>query len=824
VATALCGGGVRADGGPPPVDPGAVSLDVNAAAFPDASLIDFSYLLDPPAGRHGFLAVGDDGGFVFEDGTRARFWGINVAKDSVFQPRATIDGAVDAIARAGFNLVRLHHLDDATGLLPSERSDGEGRIDPARLDAVDYWIARLRARGIYVYVDLLSYRTFRAWEGVPEGERLGRGAKPYAVFADRLIELQQDYAAELLVRHVNPYTGLAYADDPCVCLIELCDENGLLRRPAALAELVEPYASELRRRWNAWLRGRYGQSSALRAAWRGAVGKEESIERDAVELRGASRAGPLAPSEAARAADVQRFACETHQAYFRTMRDFLRRQGVRVPITAVGRPGQLADVRAVAAELDFIATNFYWDHPFYPAGREWQLPALYRNENEVASTGVESLVPATAVSRAAGKPLVVREWNACWPNKYRSAAIPAAAAYANLQRYDGMILFGYDTRESAGKLSFFDVRRDPARWGLVGLAARCFLDGDVGPASRSVAILWSDADAFSPDLLPRGRGDSWRLDDIYDMGWVCGLTNVFEGLGRAPEADLVVVPGSAHAGGDTQSATLLFTPANGGASEAAAPDRAQARGADLTAAAAGRGVDLGRLTWTQAVRAALEALEALGADDISGELRTHGTFLSAGGEVRRDERSGVLTIDTPCFQAIGGRLDAGGQLRTSQLSLSSQSSIGTLCAATFDARALGESEHYVIKMVSFAINADERKRGQGRDRGRAIYALEEAGRPPVQTLGRATAQPTTVSVPGRRLLDISMADGTWEVVREGEWFFVFCDTGGMRFFVHELPGRLTLTRYGVDGTVRTQEVRQPVEYPAATRCLRMRGG
>jgi hypothetical protein len=275
-----------------------------------------------------------------------------------------------------------------------------------------------------------------------------------------------------------------------------------------------------------------------------------------------------------------------------------------------------------------------------------------------------------------GKPLIVREWNACWPNKFRSATMLTAAAYANQQRYDGMILFTYDTRESARKLSFFDVSHDPARWGLVGLAAKCFLGED-------------------------------------------------------------------------------------------------------------------------------------------------GAFASSTGELRRDETAGVLTIDAPCFQAIGGHLGSRPELRTSQLSLVSQSPIGALCGATFDGKPLAESQHYVLKMVSFAINTDEDKRLHGRDHGRDIYALTSGGSAPVRTMGRATDTPTTITVQGRRLVDIYMADGTWELVREPGHFLLFCDTPGIRFVIHDLPNALTVARHVGDGMAETGLAEQPVVYPASTRCLRL---
>ena len=50
-------------------------LDPNQTVVPDPSLVDFSFLLEPPAGKHGFLKAGKDGNLYFEDGTLARFTG-----------------------------------------------------------------------------------------------------------------------------------------------------------------------------------------------------------------------------------------------------------------------------------------------------------------------------------------------------------------------------------------------------------------------------------------------------------------------------------------------------------------------------------------------------------------------------------------------------------------------------------------------------------------------------------------------------------------------------------------------------------------------------
>ena len=544
----LCSMVLAANGTPTPPPPllGAnhqPSLDLAADDFPDASLVDLSVRHSRPTGGRGDMFCGNDGHFYFEDGARANFWGINIAKGSVFSPKPLIDQAIAAIDRAGFNLVRFHHLDDVEGLLPADTAGTADRIDAAKLDLLDYWIAQCGKRGIYVYLDLLDYRTFHEVEDVPNAKALGRGAKPYAFFDRRLILLQQQYARKLLVEHTNPYTRLSYAQDPTVCLIELCDENGLFIRAKDWSDLVSPYREDLQKRWNEWLQEKYGDTATLAEAWTDADGHrgllaDEKLEGGTVRLfPTAGRGFPSATGASAdpedgqtgRVSDRRLFIVDVHEDYFRTMRDYLRNHGVRQPITAVTDATHLSDLRSVAEPLDFIGMNFYYDHPLWQKGNEWRLPAMYANTNPLADASVESFVPRVCAGRITGRPVVIREWNTCWPNRYRAPGLMEAAVYGALQDLDAMILFTYDIRPGQRRVEFFDVRTDPCRWSTAALGAAIFLRRMVSPAKRQAAVAYSSLDTHYPTHQPYPT-------EIYKLGWVCQLSTLFfdQKLEKAP--------------------------------------------------------------------------------------------------------------------------------------------------------------------------------------------------------------------------------------------------------------------------------------------------
>ena len=134
-------------------------------------LHDMSDLLDAPAGRHGFLTTRPDGHFYWSDGTRARFWGINIASRSLRRSPEQIERVADVLARAGVNMVRLEAIDNARCLL-REDSPTSTEFDAAYQDCLFHWMQSLRHHGIAIYLNLLDYRTFKEGDGVANAAQL----------------------------------------------------------------------------------------------------------------------------------------------------------------------------------------------------------------------------------------------------------------------------------------------------------------------------------------------------------------------------------------------------------------------------------------------------------------------------------------------------------------------------------------------------------------------------------------------------------------------------------------------------------------------------
>ena len=146
-------------------------------AEPNRGILDYSHLLDAPAGKHGFVKT-RKGHLYFEDGTRARFLGFNVAARSNTPDHETADKMAERFASMGVNIIRLHAADAPVGEEPGSWSSckeaplldypsGTSRkFNPEGLDRFDYFAAKLKEKGIYLHIDLIVAREFQEADGL----------------------------------------------------------------------------------------------------------------------------------------------------------------------------------------------------------------------------------------------------------------------------------------------------------------------------------------------------------------------------------------------------------------------------------------------------------------------------------------------------------------------------------------------------------------------------------------------------------------------------------------------------------------------------------
>jgi hypothetical protein len=455
-------------------------FDSSPMDYSKASAADASDLLDAPAGKHGFLTVRGDR-FVFEDGTPARFWGTVVAGGPVFMDHEAAERAAARLARFGCNMVRLHHM-DADWARPNifdSAYDDTQHFSAESLDRLDYLIYQLKQRGVYVYLDLLVHRKFKAGDGVRDWQQVANGAKIVAHFNPQIIELQKKYAHELYT-HLNKYTGLRYCDDPAIAMSEIINESSLFWLSGY--DAVPPsYIAELNDLWRAW-------AKSHQVTTQGEVSVTDGLRQRNPKVLG--------------------FLYETQVAYFNTMRDYLRSIGVKVPIAGSNHWEATAlDLKSNLA-MDYVDRHSYWDHPqggFGPGASFDNVPMVKSKSWDMASW--------MAGQRAAGKPFIVTEWNCCWINEYIAEGPLTMAAYGAFQGWDGLLQFDYSGADWLDHIEGnFDIGNKPHVFATWPAAARLFLKGQVEPGSAAVETRYrpDTADTIAGGLRERA-GLRYRL-------------------------------------------------------------------------------------------------------------------------------------------------------------------------------------------------------------------------------------------------------------------------------------------------------------------------
>jgi hypothetical protein len=480
-------------------------------AWDDNVPIDLAFVFEreKPAGKHGFLHVRGDR-LVFEDGAEGRFWGTCFNSGANFPPHDYSEMVARRLAKFGCNMVRTHQMDAewaTPNIFQFNRAvpkDNTRSFDPESMERLDYLIYCLKQEGIYVYLDLLTYRQFREGDEVDAVDALGQAAKPYDYFDPRLIALQKEFNRDLWT-HTNPYTKLAYKDDPAIALTEIVNESDpFLRFPPVL----EPYRSRLETLYRAW---------AERAGLQVAADKVDFAK----------------PTP-----QVARFLCQVMKDHYTDMLAHLRGVGVKVPVNGTNWPLCLA-VTAAQETADFCDSHTYWNFPL------WESPPGTQTAPMVGAT--HNAFSTLSLNRRLDKPFFVSEWDQAWPDEWRAESPLAYAAVAAFQGWSGATIhtYRYSTWRGEDRLggststingityrNHFDAFNDPAKFGLFYHAGLLLRRGDVQPGKALTAVQVAD------------DGGAWLTKRATDFPALAALPEAHRvGMalpGEACEADMAV--------------------------------------------------------------------------------------------------------------------------------------------------------------------------------------------------------------------------------------------------------------------------------------------
>ncbi len=422
------------------------------------SAINMSQWLDKPAGRHGFLQYeGKD--FVFEDGTKTKFWGVNIASNGPFVKEEEATRWTKFMAGYGINAVRFHKF-------TWEATDGihSTQLTNAKWKNFDFFCNELRNTGIYyswshIYghrllpadsARVLAYRevadTKFPWSHL-DGSTAG-----IVNFAEDLQALNIELTVNML-NHINPLTGLRYADDPALNFIELQNEDNIFW--SAIEETLKQtptYKKLLCRQFSDWLRKKYGTQENLMAAWKQqGLPKGESLEQNNIypkpnhgyfsyETEQAQKKGIPLPMHVA---DRATFLYESQLHFYQRFAAAIRATGYKgVIVSSCWQAGSgIAHFYNLFADYNAGAID---RHNYSGGGTGHQL-TTGKVDNEAMVSMPGSGLLSTGFQQVADRPFQISEWMALIPNQWTAESSPIIAAYGmGLQGWDASYAFAMD--------------------------------------------------------------------------------------------------------------------------------------------------------------------------------------------------------------------------------------------------------------------------------------------------------------------------------------------------------------------------------------------
>jgi hypothetical protein len=403
------------------------------------------------------------------------------------------------LSKYGVNAVRFHKF-----TWHAAKGDSSTVIREDLFEKMDYFLAHLRANGIYygwshIYGHrpaLADKNRLLAYDEIAGTEfpwsHLNGSTANLVNFAPDLQELNIELTVNIL-NHVNPETGLRYAEDPALSFIELQNEDNIYwGAMEATLDQTPTYRRLLCRQFSEWLAEKYGSTQTLREAWGMEHLKEgESIEDgtvypvpnhskfDAIYFE-SKKKGEELPQHYL---DKAEFLFTKQMEFYNRFVDAIRETGYKG--TIVGSCWQAGSGLTHFYNLyaDYL-TGVIDRHNYFGGGAGGHRMQVGKYKPESMLTKPGSGLLGTGFQQVADRPFVFSEWMSLVPNEFTVEASPLVAVYGmGLQGWDASFAFSSDhpyftptIQSPGGSVYNPDV---PSQVGLYPALARMIYRGDV---------------------------------------------------------------------------------------------------------------------------------------------------------------------------------------------------------------------------------------------------------------------------------------------------------------------------------------------------------
>lgn len=609
----------------------------------DTSAFDMRKLNAANTEAHGFLKV-DKKGFVFEDGTRPRFWGVNV-----YEPMKMDDDAVRSyiqqLAKFGVNLIRIK------GPLCNPETKQFGESDEKLLDRLFFFLSECRINGIYVALanyDPVNY-VITAKDGYEGYNKKETNVHPYG-----LLYINEKYRDNYkkwtkFLRQSNPYNKLRLYKDPTIVWFEIQSGKGILSDelnfvPKAQKDLLD-------KRYNEWLKKRYGDLPYALRSWSTAKKYHPVIEEDG---RKGSRCYRILPFDSFRRSvlldenldhfnkrkmDQMRFMYEVGDEVNKELIDYLRKECRFKGIVSTGSsltaaPFILGGLDAYMKSAGGVISDNAFVNPWLPKKMDEVLKngTLLESKTVLTNPFISPVIRPVYQDSAN----VVSEVSWSFPNNYRGEAVPFISAYSSLHGNSTYIWYKADSNSWLSRMGKNTVQ-SPATMGMFPGYALMYRRGDIKEGQAVVIQQLSMDDVYSL------KGDGLYLKEFENQ----------KKLGKMPDFNGFIDPFSYLVGK-----------------------------VECSLIPKGNSMKMNRIA-------------------IKNYVDTKkGTVSSSTGELILDYMHGQLTINTPKSQAMIGFTGKNNSCKLKDVNIKLMNDYGNVLVISLDNKPISDSKHILIQSFS----------------------------------------------------------------------------------------------------------------------------
>lgn len=446
------------------------------------SVADYSFLNHKPAGKFGWAGV-RNGDFVFPNGEKVRWFGINLVASRVFdwKTKEEADAFAAKLAALGVNMVRLHHL--APGWQNCEPLFVDGKkstlvFRDKALEKLDYLLEALKKQGIYVTNEIVD-ASLRPAEG-----EIPYTSKGKSVHQIKLLMMIDPEVKAYVKRWIqgfycrpNRYTGVPLIRDPQLACLGIVNEISIGYHNGVLVRNLPDRAKEI-----------------LNRKFRADRKRRNLPERQFdFELRDP---------------DSARYFHDLLRTAFAEWKQFVRGLGYKGLFSGSNFGENFYHHSASAGpDMDFMDAHLYWGFAGYMDGVDAKTRILPGNRwndlvkppyNEKAYT--KELFARFSMSSTPDMPLISSEHRTSISDfrrsAFRTAGLPFFSTVHAFQEWDGFYIFASQGGNENRIGHRLDVKYDTAYLAVFPLSAYLLRGGVIRPAEKTVFYRLSEEDVF----------------------------------------------------------------------------------------------------------------------------------------------------------------------------------------------------------------------------------------------------------------------------------------------------------------------------------------